>query len=114
MDQGDGQVLFGRRVFRVTQGVHALIRPGPNGIQYQLRLVEVAGDRAAIHGIGEERKNRKPDEASPLGRTSDKGMVDEFHQPLASGFVGRPDENRPDRMDPEGLFVPLLLLMNWW
>jgi hypothetical protein len=75
MDQSDGKVLFGRRVFRVTQGVHALIRQGLNGIQYQPRLVKVAGDRAAIHGIGEERRNRKPEEASPLGRTSDKGMV---------------------------------------
>jgi hypothetical protein len=37
-------------------------------------------------------------------------MVDEFHQPLASGFVCRLDENRPDRMDTERLLVPLLLL----
>jgi|ERR1022692_1520935 hypothetical protein len=37
-------------------------------------------------------------------------MADEFHQPLASGFVSRLDKNRPDRMDPESLFVLLLFL----
>jgi hypothetical protein len=75
--------------------VQTVIGHRPYGIEHQLRLAEVAGDRGALRWIGEERRNRKPEQARPLGLTAHQGMVDEFHQPLASRFVSRLDENCP-------------------
>lgn len=97
-------------VLRITKSAQSAIRQSPNRIEHQLRLAEVAGERRAFHWIDEKRRNGEPKESSPLGRTSNERMVDEFHQPLASRFVSRLHQNRPDRMDAEGVLVPLLFL----
>ncbi len=67
-----------------------MIGHSPYWIEHQLRLDEVAGNRRTLDGTGKQGRDGKPEQASPLGRTRDKGMVDEFHQPLASGFVVPP------------------------